>query len=87
MNIVQEQLMKIERINRESEKHNKELRQEVRNTEIYDIIKDTQDEINRMQEEKELEGAMASDLAELAARSRQELGNLQGISSVLQSGE
>jgi len=28
----------------------------VRNTEIYDIIKDTQEEINRMQEGKEPEG-------------------------------
>ena len=40
--------MKIERINRESENRNKQLQQEVRNTEIYDIIKDTQEEISRM---------------------------------------
>ena len=41
--------MKIERINRESEKHNKELRQEVRHPEIYDIINETQEEVNSME--------------------------------------
>lgn len=33
--------MKIEKINRESEKQNKLMQQEVRNQEIYDIIQDT----------------------------------------------
>ena len=41
--------MKIERINRESENRVREQRQEVRHPEIYDIINETQEEVNRME--------------------------------------
>ena len=44
-------MLKIERINKESEKQNKILSQEVKDTEIYEIIHDAQQELYQMQEQ------------------------------------